>query len=53
MKKILIISATAGNNFTLAENIKEHVSLNNEIINLEDYQLPLYDGKAVIEDKTC
>ena len=52
MKKILIISATAGNNFTLAENIKELISLDNEIINLEDYRLPLYDGKAVINDKT-
>ena len=52
MKKILIISVTAGNNFTLAEKIKELMHLNNEIIILEDYQLPLYDGKAVIEDKT-
>lgn len=52
MKKILIISVTAGNNFTLAKNIKELISLDNEIINLEDYQLPLYDGKAVINDKT-
>ena len=52
MRKILIISVTAGNNFTLAENIKELMHLDNEIINLEDYQLPLYDGKAVINDKT-
>ena len=52
MKKILIISVTAGNNFTLAEKIKGLLHLDNEIITLEDYQLPLYDGKAVIEEKT-
>ena len=52
MKKILIISVTAGNNFTLAEKIKQLMNLDSEIIILEDYQLPLYDGKAVIKDKT-
>ena len=52
MKKILIISVTAGNNFTLAEKIKQLMNLDSEIITLEDYKLPLYDGKAVIEDKT-
>ncbi len=52
MKTILIISVTAGNNFTLAEKIKRLMHLDNEIITLEDYQLPLYDGKVVIEDKT-
>ena len=52
MKKILIISVTAGNNFTLAEKIKQLMNLDSEIIILEDYQLPLYDGKAVIEDET-
>tara|TARA_Y100001968_G_C19059066_1_gene572868 strand:+ start:89 stop:577 length:489 start_codon:yes stop_codon:yes gene_type:complete len=52
VKKILIISVTAGNNFTLAEKIKGLLHLDNEIITLEDYQLPLYDGKAVIEEKT-
>ena len=52
MKKILIISVTAGNNFTLAEKIKGLMHLDNEMITLEDYQLPLYDGKVVINDKT-
>ena len=46
------MSVTAGNNFTLAEKIKGLMHLDNEIITLEDYQLPLYDGKAVIEEKT-
>ena len=46
------MSVTAGNNFTLAEKIKGLLHLDNEIITLEDYQLPLYDGKAVIEEKT-
>ena len=46
------MSVTAGNNFTLAEKIKGLLRLDNEIITLEDYQLPLYDGKAVIEEKT-
>ena len=46
------MSVTAGNNFTLAEKIKGLMYLDNEIITLEDYQLPLYDGKAVIEEKT-
>ena len=52
MKKILIISVTAGNNFTLAEKIKQLMNLDSEIITLEDYKLPLYDGKAEIKDKT-
>ena len=46
------MSVTTGNNFTLAEKIKGLLHLDNEIITLEDYQLPLYDGKAVIEEKT-
>ena len=45
------MSVTTGNNFTLAEKIKGLLRLDNEIITLEDYQLPLYDGKAVIEEK--
>ena len=44
------MSVTAGNNFTLAEKIKGLLHLDNEIITLEDYQLPLYDGKAVIKE---
>ena len=52
MKKILLISVTAGNNLILAEKIKQLMNLDSEIITLEDYKLPLYDGKAVVEDKT-
>ena len=52
MKKILLISVTAGNNLVLAEKIKQLIILDSEIITLEDYKLPLYDGKAEIEDKT-
>ena len=52
MKKILIVSATAGNNLTLAKNIGELLNVKNEIIILEDYQLPLYMGKVILEDQT-
>tara|TARA_B100000035_G_scaffold281986_1_gene263280 strand:- start:1068 stop:1556 length:489 start_codon:yes stop_codon:yes gene_type:complete len=51
MKKILIISATKGNNFSLAKKIAKLLSLKNEIITLEDYKLPLYDGKVSLENK--
>ena len=51
MKKILIISVTAGNNFSLAKKIAKLLSLKYEIITLEDYELPLYDGKAKLENR--
>ena len=52
MKKIIIVSATSGNNLTLAKNIGELFDLKNEIITLEDYQLPLYTGKFKLENQT-
>ena len=45
MKKILIISATAGNNLILARKIGDLFKVNHDIITLEDYQLPLYTEK--------
>ena len=40
MKKILIVSVTAGNNLILAKRIGELFDLETEVITLEDYQLP-------------
>tara|TARA_B100000927_G_C16435576_1_gene457465 strand:- start:49 stop:537 length:489 start_codon:yes stop_codon:yes gene_type:complete len=51
MKKILIISVTSGNNFILAEKIQRLIKLDNELITLADYKLPLYDGKSIIKNK--
>ena len=42
MSKILIISATKGTNFILANNIKRNINIKNEIVVLEDYEMPLY-----------
>ena len=53
MKKILIISATSGNNLILANKIGKLFDLENKIISIEDYQLPLYTGKVELEDKTA
>ncbi len=52
MKKILIISATSGNNLDLANNIRKLLITDNEVISLEDYHLPLYTGKVKIDDQT-
>ena len=52
MKKILIISATSGNNLDLANDIRKLLSVDNEVISLEDYELPLYTGKVKIDNKT-
>lgn len=43
MSKILIISATKGNNMVLAKRIGSHVSLSHKIISLEDFGMPLYN----------
>ena len=51
MKKIIIISATSGNNLILAKNIGELFDIKNEIITLEDYHLPLYTGKFKLENQ--
>ena len=53
MKKILIISATSGNNLTLANKIGKLSEIETEIISIEDYELPLYTGKLKLEDKTA
>ena len=42
MRSILIISATKGNNLVLAKKIGDHVSLDHNIISLEDFMMPLY-----------
>ena len=52
MKKILIISATSGNNLDLANDIRKLLSVDNEVISLEDYELPLYTGKVKIDNQT-
>ena len=52
MKKILIISATSGNNLDLANDIRKLLSLDSEVISLEDYELPLYTGKVKIDNQT-
>ena len=48
MNKILIISATKGNNLSLAKKIGNYVSIDNEIISLEDFEMPLYVPKTKI-----
>ena len=52
MKKILIVSVTAGNNLILAKRINELFEVKTEIIILEDYQLPLYTGKVKLKNRT-
>ena len=52
MKKILIVSATSGNNLDLANDIRKLLSIVNEVISLEDYELPLYTGKVKIDNQT-
>ena len=51
MKRILIISVTTGNNFLLAKNISKLLSIKSEIIRLEDYKLPLYNGKVNLDNE--
>ena len=52
MKKILIVSVTAGHNLILAKRIGELFDIKTEIISLEDFQLPLYTSKVNLEDQT-
>ena len=52
MKKILIVSVTAGNNLILAKRINELFEVKTEIIILEDYQFPLYTGKVKLKNRT-
>ena len=45
MKQLLIISATSRNNLILAKNLASictNFNVNNELINLEEYNIPLY-----------
>jgi len=45
MKKILIISATSRNNLILAKNLESicsNFNINNELINIEENNIPLY-----------
>ena len=42
MSNILIISATKGTNLILSEDIKSMLSIKNEIISLENYNMPIY-----------
>ena len=51
MTKILIISATSGNNLTLAEKIQDLFDIETGIISLEDYQLPLYTPKVKLNNQ--
>ncbi len=52
MKKILIVSVTAGQNLILAKRIGKLFDIKTEIISLEDFQLPLYTSKVKLEDET-
>ena len=52
MRKIVIVSVTSSNNLVLAKKIADLFKLKNEIISLEDYHLPLYDGKVILEDQS-
>tara|TARA_B110000444_G_scaffold110347_1_gene104200 strand:+ start:679 stop:1167 length:489 start_codon:yes stop_codon:yes gene_type:complete len=51
MKNIVIVSVTNGNNFILAKKIGELLDVKNEVITLEDYQLPLYSEKVELKEK--
>ena len=46
MNKILIISATKGNNLSLAKKIRNYISFDNKIISLEDFEIPLFIPKT-------
>ena len=45
MKRLLIISVTSRNNLIIAKNLETictNLNVNNELINLEEYNIPLY-----------
>ena len=46
MSKVLIISATSGTNLALAHKISDLLDINKEIVNLEDFAMPLYTPKT-------
>ena len=50
MKNVLLISATSGTNLDLAQSIErvlKNYPLKSKIICLEDFNLPLYNGKKI------
>jgi len=56
-KKILLISATRGKNYELAQDLKEIIdnttSVDTAVINLESYGLPLYMPDIETENETA
>ena len=49
MSKVLLVSATKGNNYKLAQSLDKvcgEIALESEIISLEDFDLPLYGPAA-------
>ena len=50
MRSILIISATKGSNLVLAKKIGDHISLDHNIISLEDFIMPLYTSGIKLND---
>ena len=45
MNKLLIVSATSGNNLVLAEKLNQlclSIDINTDLVNLEEYNIPLY-----------
>ena len=54
MKKILIISATSYTNLDLSKNIKlilDELNINSQIINLENYDFPLFTASTFKQEK--
>ena len=56
-KKILLVSATRGKNYELAQDLKEIIdnttSIDTAVINLESYGLPLYMPDIETENETA
>ena len=56
-KKILLVSATKGKNYKLAQDLKEIIdnktSMDTAVINLESYCLPLYTSDIETENETA
>ena len=56
-KKILLVSATKGKNYKLAQDLKEIIdnktSMDTAVINLESYCLPLYMSDIETENETA
>ena len=56
-KKILLVSATRGKNYELAQELKEIIdnttAVDTSVINLESYDLPLYLPDIEAENETA